>query len=67
MMQFDSTDIATLGWDLSVDRLWTINNAAADTVTLTAGAVPEPSTFVLLGMGAIGLIGYRRRKQKQLA
>ncbi len=33
----------------------------------SSALVPEPSTFTLLGMGAIGLIGYRRRKQKQAA
>ena len=37
----------------------------ADSVTATA--VPEPSSFALLGMGAIGLIGYRRWKRKQAA
>jgi len=29
--------------------------------------VPEPSTFALLGMGAIGLVGYRKRKRKLAA
>jgi hypothetical protein len=37
---------------------WTVNSSAA---------VPEPSTFALLGIGAIGMIGYRRRKRKQAA
>ena len=30
-----------------------------------SAAVTEPSSFALFGMGAIGLIGYRRRKRKQ--
>lgn len=29
--------------------------------------VPEPSTFALLGLGAIGLIGYRRRSRGRVA
>lgn len=55
-MQFDSTTLAGLGVDLSVDRIWTINNTAADTITLrnfnpsTASAVPEPSSLLLLGL-----------------
>jgi len=31
----------------------------------TASEVPEPSTFVLFGMGACGLLGRRRRSRKQ--
>ena len=27
-------------------------------------AVPEPSTYLLLGMGLLGLVGYSRRKAK---
>ena len=30
-------------------------------------AVPEPSTFVLLGMGAVGLLGFARRRRKRTA
>ncbi len=35
--------------------------------TTAAAAVPEPTTFALLGVGTMGLIGYRRRKRKQAA
>ena len=33
----------------------------------TTSPVPEPSSLVLLATGAIGLIGYRRRKRKMVA
>ena len=43
------------------------NNRGSVIVNAETSAVPEPSTFALLGMGAIGLIGYRRGKRKQAA
>jgi hypothetical protein len=36
-------------------------------ITTLDAAVPEPSGFVLLGIGAIGLFGYRRWKRNQAA
>ncbi|MEM9345765.1 MAG: PEP-CTERM sorting domain-containing protein [Planctomycetota bacterium] len=57
-MQWNNTDIDTLDWDLSIDRVWTLNNTAANTVTLTL--VPEPSSLALLGLGGL-LIARRRR------
>ena len=36
-------------------------SAEDDTQFATYVAIPEPSTLVLLGIGAISLLGYRRR------
>jgi len=42
--------------------LTTSPNWAAGPITLTAGVVPEPSTFVLAGLGVASLLLFRRRK-----
>lgn len=36
-------------------------------LTVDAGAVPEPGTFVLLSVGAVGLVGYCWRRRKSVA
>ena len=41
--------------------------AISEQLTVASAAVPEPSTFAILGMGTIGMIAFRRRKQKQAA
>jgi formylglycine-generating enzyme len=38
-----------------------------DNVGFRVASVPEPSTFVLLGMGAIGLSGYAWQRRKRTA
>jgi hypothetical protein len=36
-------------------------------LTLVTQAVPEPSMFVLMGIGALGLLAYACRRQKRTA
>lgn len=63
-MQWDGATLASLGL-VQGSYQWTLSNAPANTITLNIGAtaVPEPTGVALLGMGAIGLICTRRRKQ----
>lgn len=41
-----------------------VDGAGSTTVdaTVTLLAIPEPSTFALLGLGVLGLIGLRRKR-----
>jgi hypothetical protein len=39
-----------------------ILDSSDDMIVATAAPVPEPSAFVLLGMGAVSFIAWRRRR-----
>ncbi len=39
----------------------------ADTASLTITAIPEPSTFALLSIGGLALVGYGWRRKRELA
>ncbi|TWU08974.1 PEP-CTERM motif protein [Symmachiella macrocystis] len=50
-----------------VDRGVGVDNISFTTEPPPVNPVPEPSSFVLMGLGAIGLIGFRRRQQRRAA
>ena len=46
------------------DLITPSSNEAFYGVAMAPAAVPEPSTFLLFGVGVIGLLGYRWRRAK---
>lgn len=42
----------------------TAGNFAIDSVSFTANAVPEPATWISLGIGSVAIAGYRARRRR---
>ena len=60
-LHIDSICIDTPGSDLNHDGHWTDLTLVT---TITVNAVPEPCSLILLGIGAISLLGYWWRRRK---
>ena len=58
-------------WGLSIDpvtdNIWVINYGDDTLLQITATAVPEPSSIAMFGIGALGLLGYSRRRRQTSA
>lgn len=55
-------DVMATGTGNSSSRAEISSNTAMLDITAEVGVVPEPSTFALVGLGALGMIGWRRRR-----
>lgn len=53
------TDVTSLGYTNNSSAVWTATSG--DTVTILVGSIPEPSSAILMGLGALGFVVRRRR------
>ena len=61
---FTQTDLSNTGGNTAASQV--TNASLTGSVTYYYAAVPEPSTFALLGAGAIGLLGIAWRRRRAL-
>jgi hypothetical protein len=54
-LEFDTADSPATGWGPALDNV---------SVTALASTVPEPSTWLLMGIGLIAIAGYRMRRKQ---
>jgi hypothetical protein len=53
-IQFNNGDDSSTSWYFAVP-----------TISFTASSVPEPGSFILLGLGLAGVVGYHRARRRQ--
>ncbi len=61
LTNYSGPDTAELSFTYTADGTNAADDVGIDNVIIVAGVVPEPSSTVLLGLGALGLLARRKR------